>query len=345
MELAQAGMKVLMLEAGAHVDPAKDFHHTFLYQMDYRGRGKPGLLRRYAGSERNYRIMLDNEENPYTTRPAPCIVGTIARPRRPHAALGARHRSHGGLRVQGGFARRLRHGLGGLLRRHEAVLRSRRELHRCERRDGRTAAVSRRRVSASHAAQLRRVDFHRRLQGPRLAIDAPQARAIDAPAPRAAALPLLRELREWLRRRRDVQYRRGDAATGAQDRQSRGPHRQRRCARPHEQGEPRAGRHVHRAAHDEVGRRRREIRDPGGLDPREHAAAAAVRQRRPGQLERHPRAIHDGPGRRRRRERNPAQAQGRAEPPRRRESRPASRFRTSRTSTRRPSARTSSAAT
>jgi choline dehydrogenase-like flavoprotein len=69
MELAQAGMKVLMLEAGSHIDPAKDFHHTFLYQMDYRGRGKPGLLRRYSGSERNYRIMIDNEENPYTTSP------------------------------------------------------------------------------------------------------------------------------------------------------------------------------------------------------------------------------------------------------------------------------------
>jgi choline dehydrogenase-like flavoprotein len=69
MELAQAGLKVLMVEAGGRVDPATDFHHTFLYQMDYRGQGKPGLLRRYAGSERNYRIMLDNRENPYTTSP------------------------------------------------------------------------------------------------------------------------------------------------------------------------------------------------------------------------------------------------------------------------------------
>ncbi len=69
MELTQRGMTVLMLEAGAHVDPARDFQHTFPYQMDYRGRGKPGLLRRYAGTERNYRIMLDNEENPYTTAP------------------------------------------------------------------------------------------------------------------------------------------------------------------------------------------------------------------------------------------------------------------------------------
>ncbi|MCC6362070.1 MAG: GMC family oxidoreductase [Bryobacterales bacterium] len=69
MELSKAGMKVLMLEAGSAVNPAKDFHHTFLYQMDYRGLGKPGLLRRYSGTERNYRIMLDNEENPYTTAP------------------------------------------------------------------------------------------------------------------------------------------------------------------------------------------------------------------------------------------------------------------------------------
>jgi choline dehydrogenase-like flavoprotein len=69
MELTRAGLKVLMLEAGAQVDPARDFRHTFLYEMEYRGQGKPGLLRRYSGSERNYRIMLDNEENPYTTAP------------------------------------------------------------------------------------------------------------------------------------------------------------------------------------------------------------------------------------------------------------------------------------
>jgi choline dehydrogenase-like flavoprotein len=74
MELATRGMQVLMLEAGSPVDPARDFQHTFPYQMDYRGRGKPGLLRRYAGTERNYRIMLDNEENPYTTAP-----GTVYR--------------------------------------------------------------------------------------------------------------------------------------------------------------------------------------------------------------------------------------------------------------------------
>ena len=69
MELTRAGLKVLMLEAGSAIEPARDFQHRFLYQLDYRGQGKPGLLRRYAGSERNYRIMIDNEENPYTTSP------------------------------------------------------------------------------------------------------------------------------------------------------------------------------------------------------------------------------------------------------------------------------------
>jgi choline dehydrogenase-like flavoprotein len=69
MELTAAGMKVLMLEAGGAIDPAQEFQHRHLYELDYRGRGKPGLLRRYAGSERNYRIMIDNTENPYTTSP------------------------------------------------------------------------------------------------------------------------------------------------------------------------------------------------------------------------------------------------------------------------------------
>jgi choline dehydrogenase-like flavoprotein len=67
MELAKAGMKVLMLEAGSNVVPAHDFHHRFLYEMEFRGQNRPGTLRRYTGTERNYRIMLDSTENPYTT--------------------------------------------------------------------------------------------------------------------------------------------------------------------------------------------------------------------------------------------------------------------------------------
>ena len=39
-------------EAGARVEPTQQFRHVFPYELDYRGLGKPGLLRRYAGSER-----------------------------------------------------------------------------------------------------------------------------------------------------------------------------------------------------------------------------------------------------------------------------------------------------
>jgi choline dehydrogenase-like flavoprotein len=68
MELTQAGMQVLMLEAGAKISQA-EFHHTFLYEMDFRGHLAPALVRRYTGDARNYRIMLDSLENPYTTSP------------------------------------------------------------------------------------------------------------------------------------------------------------------------------------------------------------------------------------------------------------------------------------
>ncbi|HEX6465398.1 MAG TPA: NAD(P)-binding protein, partial [Vicinamibacterales bacterium] len=66
LELTKAGMNVLMLEAGARIE-TRDFHHRFSYELDYRGLGDPALLRRYSGSERNYKIMIDDVENPYTT--------------------------------------------------------------------------------------------------------------------------------------------------------------------------------------------------------------------------------------------------------------------------------------
>jgi choline dehydrogenase-like flavoprotein len=69
LELTRKGMNVLMLEAGARIDPATEFHHRFSYELDYRGLGDPGLMRRYSGSERNYKIMIDDVENPYTTSP------------------------------------------------------------------------------------------------------------------------------------------------------------------------------------------------------------------------------------------------------------------------------------
>jgi choline dehydrogenase-like flavoprotein len=69
MALAQAGFKVAMLDAGSHVDPAKEFRHRWPYELPFRGAGQPGLLRKcFRGStEFNYRIMIDDRENPYTT--------------------------------------------------------------------------------------------------------------------------------------------------------------------------------------------------------------------------------------------------------------------------------------
>ena len=71
MQLSQAGFKVVMLEAGSSVTPAKDFHHRWPYELPFRGAGKPGYLRKYfrGSTEYNYRIMIDDRENPYTTPP------------------------------------------------------------------------------------------------------------------------------------------------------------------------------------------------------------------------------------------------------------------------------------
>jgi choline dehydrogenase-like flavoprotein len=69
MALAQRGYKVLLLEAGSHIDPGKEFHHRWPYELPFRGAGQPSLLKKYFpdSTEYNYRIMIDDRENPYTT--------------------------------------------------------------------------------------------------------------------------------------------------------------------------------------------------------------------------------------------------------------------------------------
>ena len=69
MQLAQAGFKVALLEAGSEIDPNKEFRHRWPYQLPFRGAGQPGFLRKYfdGATEFNYRIMIDDRENPYTT--------------------------------------------------------------------------------------------------------------------------------------------------------------------------------------------------------------------------------------------------------------------------------------
>lgn len=71
MALAQNGLKVALLEAGSHIDPFRAFHHEWPYQLPFRGAGQPGFLRKYhrGATEYNYRIMIDDVDNPYTTPP------------------------------------------------------------------------------------------------------------------------------------------------------------------------------------------------------------------------------------------------------------------------------------
>ncbi len=71
MALAQAGFKIAVLEAGSQIDTFKEFKHRWPYEMQFRGAGQPGLLRKYfrGATEYNYRIMIDDRENPYTTPP------------------------------------------------------------------------------------------------------------------------------------------------------------------------------------------------------------------------------------------------------------------------------------
>ncbi len=69
MQLAQAGFTIALLEAGSSINPAKEFHHSWPYELPFRGVGQPGYLRKYfkGSTEYNYRIMIDDRENPYTT--------------------------------------------------------------------------------------------------------------------------------------------------------------------------------------------------------------------------------------------------------------------------------------
>ena len=76
--LAQKGMRVLVLEAGRQIDPAKDYkEHTFPYELERRGFGnrlelertQPIQSRCYACNEYGHHFFVNDLENPYTTPP------------------------------------------------------------------------------------------------------------------------------------------------------------------------------------------------------------------------------------------------------------------------------------
>jgi choline dehydrogenase-like flavoprotein len=76
-ELAENGMRVLVLEAGRKLDPDKDFReHTWPYELKYRGNIPQTTLYRerqpiqskcYACDEYGHHFFVDDVDNPYTT--------------------------------------------------------------------------------------------------------------------------------------------------------------------------------------------------------------------------------------------------------------------------------------
>ncbi len=74
--LTEKGLRVLVLEAGRNLDPAKDFReHTFPYELKYRGvapgsvyaKRQPIQSRCYASNEYGNQFFVDDIDNPYTT--------------------------------------------------------------------------------------------------------------------------------------------------------------------------------------------------------------------------------------------------------------------------------------
>lgn len=75
-ELCEAGMQVVMLEAGRKLDPQTDFsEHVLPHHLPLRGRTPPNhaLLERrpigrrcYACGETNAHFFIDEVDNPYT---------------------------------------------------------------------------------------------------------------------------------------------------------------------------------------------------------------------------------------------------------------------------------------
>ncbi len=76
-ELAEKGMRVIVLEAGRKLDPMKDFNeHTWPYEVKYRGtvsnrelfrKRQPIQSKCYACNEYGNHFFVDDVDNPYTT--------------------------------------------------------------------------------------------------------------------------------------------------------------------------------------------------------------------------------------------------------------------------------------
>src|SRR5437879_5206078 len=84
-ELTARGFEVLVLEAGPPVNPARDFtHHTWPYQVMYRGFGPPGWKQQEqwmqdTASHFSRHFYVKDSEHPYTTDPGNPFMWVRAR--------------------------------------------------------------------------------------------------------------------------------------------------------------------------------------------------------------------------------------------------------------------------
>ncbi|MFN0087073.1 MAG: GMC family oxidoreductase [Blastocatellia bacterium] len=84
-ELSERGLRVLILEAGPKLDPARDFAmNKFAYESMYRGFGPPGWKQKEqwmedTAGEFSRKFYVKDTENPYTTEPGKPFLWVRAR--------------------------------------------------------------------------------------------------------------------------------------------------------------------------------------------------------------------------------------------------------------------------
>ena len=156
--LTEGGLNVALLEAGPQVHPEKDFKmFMWPYDLPHRGVGVGG-----ASGGRLWRIsraewLVGHSGEPYTSAPGSDFqLVSFAHRRRAHQSLGTHRAAVCSDRFPFLHARWARLGLADLVRRHRAVLRQSRGLHRRVRHERKCLERARRRFPAAAEAALHR---------------------------------------------------------------------------------------------------------------------------------------------------------------------------------------------
>ncbi len=230
MVLTQAGANVVMLEAGPMWDSATD---SAMFKWPYRHaasrRGDQGAAVRRV--RRRARRVDARRRALHVRTGQPVRLVPLADARRPHEPLGPHLAAVRAARLHAQDARRPRRRLADHLRRHEAVLRQDRSVHRHLRHQPEHAERAGRHLpAAAEAAVLRAADQEgvRQAEHPLRAVA-----AVDSHASRstAARVPLLRPVRPRLRDALELLVAFGAHPAGDEDRQAEDHHAARWRAR------------------------------------------------------------------------------------------------------------------